>query len=512
MQRPVALIMLDGWGVSAASDANALTVSHTPYYDQICTEYPWTKLSAAGPDVGLPEGTAGNAEIGHMNIGAGRIVQTIFCKIRDSVRSGEFFDNEVLSKALAEAKERNAQVHLVGLLSDTDVHSSMENLYALLRMAKMRGNADVFVHGILDGRDVLQRTADIYVEAVEIKLADIGIGNIASLCGRFYAMDSSENWERTARAYTMLVHGEGERVSDSVTAVRNSFLRGISDEFIAPIVIESSPGQPVATILDGDVVIFFNHRADTMRQLVRSIAVPDHGLIVPSLKPKIEAVCLTEYDRAFDLPVAFAQPTMANSLASILSQRSINNFRISEAERFIHVSKFFNCGLDDLGPFEQRIEIASGELSFRESEPEMKSFKIGDQLCRQIETHQDALFIVNLPAPGLIAETGNFERTVEAVQYVDTCLGGIVEKIKESHGVAIITATHGNCESMPETGSGPDRFATVNPVPFHLIDSANRDVQLKPEGSLQDVAPTILGLIGIDVPPEMTGGDLQLGR
>ncbi len=512
MQRPVALIMLDGWGISAASDANAITVGHTPFYDQIRTEYPWTKLSAAGLDVGLPEGTPGNAEIGHMNIGAGRIIQTVFSKVRDSVRSGEFFDNGVLSKALAEAKGRDAQVHFVGLLSDADVHSSMENLYALLRMAKKTGNTEVFVHGILDGRDVLQRTADIYVEAVEIKLADIGIGKIASLCGRFYAMDSSENWERTARAFTMLVHGEGERASDPVAAVRSSFLRGISDEFIAPIVIESSPGRPVATVLDGDVVVFFNHRADTMRQLVRSIAVPDDGLIVPSSKPKIEAVCLVEYDRAFDLPVAFEHKAETNSLASILSQRSVNNFRISETERFTHVGKFFNCGLDDSGPFEQRIDIPSGDLNFRETEPEMKSFKISDQLCRRIETHEDALFIVNIPAPGLIAETGNFERTVEAVQYVDTCLGGIIEKINGLNGVTIVTSTHGNCESMPETGGGPDRFGTANPVPFHMIDPTDKGIQLRPDGSLQDIAPTILGLIGIEVPSEMTGSDLRMGR
>ncbi len=512
MQRPVALIMLDGWGISAASDANAITVGHTPFYDQFRAEYPWTRLSATGSDVGLPEGAVGNAEIGHMNIGAGRTVRTAFSKIRDSVRSGEFFDNDVLCKALSAAKERNAQVHFVGLLSDADVHSSMENLYALLRMAKKYGNTDVFVHGILDGRDVLQRTADIYVEAVEIKLADIGVGKIASLCGRFYAMDSSENWERTARAFTMLVHGEGERAQDPVAAVRSSFLRGISDEFIAPIVIESSPGRPVATILDGDLVIFFNHRSDTMRQLVRSIAVPDHGMIVPSSKPKVEAVCLVDYDGAFGLPVAFEQPAEANSLAAILLERSVNNFRISESDRFTHVSRFFNCGLDETGPFEQRIEVPSGELSDRTSEPEMKSFKIADQLCRRIETHPNALFVLNIPAPGLIAETGNFSRTVEAVQYVDTCLGGIVEKINEMNGVAIITSTHGNCESMSENGSGPDRLSTANPVPFHLIDPSDRAMKLRPEGSLRDIAPTILGLIGIDVPSEMTGHDLRVGR
>src|SRR5687768_3899939 len=295
IQRPLALIVLDGWGFSADVDGNAVALAHTPNYDEICMRYPRTQLAASGESVGLAFGAPGNAEAGHLNMGSGRVVQTDIARIAQAVRSGDFERNNVLQPAMAHAAAAGKPVHLIGLLSDGGVHSSPENLYALLRMAKREGVKDVFVHGILDGRDVPPRTADVYVEALEIKMADIGIGKIATLCGRFFAMDSSENWERTARAYTMLVHAEGERAFDARIAVRNSFLRGIADEFIAPIVVEKDTDVPVATVRDGDVVVFFSHRADTMRQLARSLAVPDPG--AASSKPKIEAICLTEYDR-----------------------------------------------------------------------------------------------------------------------------------------------------------------------------------------------------------------------
>lgn len=507
--RPTVLIILDGWGVASDSEGNAITRAFTPYYDEICRRYPRTLLNAAGVHVGLAEGVAGNAELGHMNLGAGRVVKTVFSRIQDAVADGGFFDNSVIRAAIGSAVSRGSKIHLVGLLSDADVHSSMENLYALLRMAKRDGASEAYVHAILDGRDVLPRTADVYTEALEIKIADIGIGKIASLCGRFYAMDSSENWERTARAFTMMVHAEGERASDPVTAVRSSFLRGISDEFISPIVIESSPGVPVATVADGDLVIFFNHRADTMRQLARSIAVPDQGLVTPSAKPRVEAVCLSEYDRAFNLPVAFPPRHERGGLADAFDANSVINFRISETDRFPHVSSFLNCGLEAMSPFEQHIEIPAGDTSNRETEPEMRSFKVTDRLIRKIESDPSAVFIVNYPVPGLIAETGNLDRTIEAAQYIDTCLGGVLEKIREVNGIAVITASHGNAESMLSSNGEPDRLATPNPVPFHIIDESSAGVGLRTGGSLQDVAPTLLGILGIQAPEEMTGRDLR---
>lgn len=501
------MIILDGWGIADANEGNAITRAFTPYYDEICDKYPRTAIEAAGESIGLAAGTPGNAELGHMNLGAGRVVRSTFSRIQGAVRDDSFFDNEVLSRAMTSAVERQAKIHLIGMLSDADVHSSMENLYALLRMAKKFGAADAYVHGILDGRDVLPRTADVYAEVLEVKMAELGLGRIATLCGRFYAMDSTDNWERTARAFTMLVHSEGERASDSVTAIRSSFLRGISDEFISPIIIESEPGVPVAAVGEGDLVIFFNHRADTSRQLVRSVAVPDQGLLT-SAKPNVDAVCLVEYDAAFNLPVAFPPVKEPGCLADAFDLNAVTNFRIAESDRFPHISRFFNCGFKAASPFEQYIEIASADSNHRESEPEMKCFKVTDRLLRQMEHDPAAVHIINFPVPGLVAETGNMERAIEGIQYVDTCLGGILEKVREVNGVAIVTASHGNAEAMLDRNGEKNRHSTDNMVPFHLIDDSGEIKELRADGSLQDVAPTLLALIGIDKPDEMTGSDL----
>lgn len=505
-KRPLALIILDGWGISPQIRGNAIALAHTPVYDEICAKYPQTSLIASGVRIGLPPDAVGNAEAGHASIGAGRVVQTDVSRVANAVKSGEFFENEVLKSAFATARTEDRALHLIGLLSDGGVHSSSEYLYALLRMAKREGVSEVFVHCILDGRDVQPRTADIYVEALEIKMADIGIGRIASLCGRFFAMDSGENWERTARAYTMLVHGEGERSFDATSAIRASFLRGISDEFIAPIVIEKEPGIPVAIVNDHDVVVFFNHRADAMRQLVRSMAVSGES----AATPQIEAVCLTEYDRSFNLPVAFEPERERNVLAQIFEENAVRNYRITETERFSHVTQFFNGSADSGYLHEQSLFVAARLIETRESEPESKSFKITDKLLRGIESDSEGVFVVNFPATDLIAASGNLEKTIEAVQFVDTCLGGVLEKLREANGVALITSSHGNCEEMidPVTNE-PTLTSTVNSVPFHYIDDDLTGVTLRADGSLQDIAPTILGILGIEKPVEMTGDDLR---
>ncbi|MBC7899114.1 MAG: 2,3-bisphosphoglycerate-independent phosphoglycerate mutase [Saprospiraceae bacterium] len=497
-KRPLALIILDGWGISSRKDGNAIALAHTPFYDEISANYPKTSLSASGTSVGLPADATGNAEIGHMSIGAGRIVRTDVSRIEQAVESGLFFENEVLKTAFAESKANKSSVHLIGLLSDGGVHSSTENLFGLLRMAKREGVSDVFVHCILDGRDVQPRTADIYAEALEIKMADIGIGRIASLCGRFFAMDSSENWERTARAFTMLVHAEGERSADAASAIRASFLRGIADEFIAPIVIESEPGIPAATVKDGDVVIFFNHRADSMKQLARSLSVAGD-----SANLKVSTVCLTEYDHSFDLPVAFPPESEINTLGQLLADSGIPNYRIAEDDRIAHVTHFFNGAADGASQYEQSIHVPSTAAT-REAEPEMKSFKVTDMFLRAVEADAHGVFIVNLPASDLVAESGSLEKTIESVQFVDTCLGAIVEKIRNENGVAVITSSHGNCEEML---SG--RGTTGNSVPFHLIAECVDGMALRENGSLQDIAPTILGIMGIEKPAEMTGSDLR---
>ncbi|MFN0278612.1 MAG: 2,3-bisphosphoglycerate-independent phosphoglycerate mutase [Pyrinomonadaceae bacterium] len=507
IDRPLALVILDGWGYSPHTEGNAIAVAHTPYYDEICRNFPMTTLAASGESVGCQSGSAGNAEAGHLTIGTGRIAQTEVSRIQSAVESGFFLNNEVLNSAFSRAKLRGSSVHLIGTLSDSGIHSSPENLYELLRLAKQHEFADVFVHGILDGLDVPERTADVYVEALELKLLDIGTGQIATLCGRYFAMDSSENWERTARAYTMLVHAEGERSTDAVKAIRNSFLRGISDEFISPIVLEKAPGEPVTTIKNGDLVVFFNHRADALLQLVRSVSVPDEST---GTKPIVDTVCLTEYDPGFGLPAAFTSDSEKNSLTEILSELAVPTFKITENARFAHLTQFFDGGGDSQAQLEQEIIVSGMKDGPHYGHPESESFKITDKFLRALETNEHGFFVVNIPAADMMAETGDMPKTVSAIQYIDTCLGGICEEMRERDGVVMITSTHGNCEEMfNQTSSERKVTTTSNPVPFHYIDTQANDLSLKQDGALNDIAPTILGVLGIQKPAEMTGMDLR---
>lgn len=504
--KPVALIILDGWGRSSSDVGNAIAAANTPNFDAISAGFPTTMLDASGEAVGLSKGSPGNAEVGHLSIGTGRIAQSDVFQIEQAIGNGQFAKNETLLSAIDTARDNGKPLHLIGMLSDAGVHSSMNSVYELLRMAKNSGLSDVFIHAILDGVDVNQRTADIYVEALEIKLADIGIGRIATLCGRYFAMDSGGNWERTARAFTMLVHGEGERTSDAMSAIRNSFLRGISDEFVSPVVLESEPGVPVALIGDGDSVVFFNHRPEGTRQLVRSLAVPDAAALG---KPEINAVCLTEYDAAFSLPVAFHSRTNGNVLVEALADAGIPNFKITQNERFPHLTYFFNGGDEIQHARERQILVPASRDKTVDTHPELQSFKLADRAMRMMEACDGGLFVINFPAAGLAAETGSFAKTVEAIQFVDTCLGGVVEKVHELGGVSIVTASHGNCESVIDRDNGSARrLGTDNLVPFSVVMTGSNDVALRSHGSLVDVAPTLLSLYGITVPDEMTGHSL----
>ncbi len=509
-KRPLALIILDGWGHSNQKEHNAIALADTPNYDKLCSKYPQTLLAASGSRVGLTQDTPGNSEVGHLNLGAGRIIQTETNKITEAIKSGEFFKNEKLKNALKKANDRNSSVHLIGLISDGNVHSSMDTLFSLLRMAKENGNKDrVYIHGILDGRDVPVRTADVYIEALQIKLAEIGCGEIATLCGRDYAMDQAEHWERTARAYTMLVHADGVKSFDPINAIQSSFLRGNRDEFIQPIILEKKRGIPVAQVRDDDVVIFFNHRADGIRQLVKSLSISDKNEIKTLGKPKIDTVCLTTYDQTFNLPVAFESEKEANVLGEVFANNGVRDCRLTESERYAHLTYFFDGGAEISHSGERLVLIPSQKISSNDINSESACFKITDKLLTGLENNENDVFLVNLAAADILAQTGNLEKTIEAVQFVDTCLGEIIEKIREIDGIALITSDHGNCEEMFSSEISQN-LHTSNPVPFHFVANNLNGLKLRSDGALEDVAPTILGILGIKKPNEMTGKDLRI--
>ncbi|MCB1023273.1 MAG: 2,3-bisphosphoglycerate-independent phosphoglycerate mutase [Acidobacteria bacterium] len=507
-KRPLALVILDGWGHSSETAGNAIALADTPNYDNICSQYPKTLLAASGSRVGLLPEAPGNSEIGHLNLGMGRVVRSERNRIIDAIESGEFFDNTALKSAFTRTRNRGSSVHLVGLISDGNVHSSLDSLFALLRMAKKEGCGErVFIHGILDGKDVTDRTAEIYIEALQIKIAEIGCGKIASLCGRHYAMDCEENWDRTARAFTMIVHSEGERAFDPVTAIRGSYLRGKTDEFVQPIVLEEKPGTPVVSMKNGDAVIFFNHRGDAMRQLVRSLGTNGQGTGNNSRKPKIDAVCMTRYDPGLKLPVAFLPQKEINVLAEIFARHGVANCRLAETGKYSHVTYFFNGGREPAHPGEKRILVPSEISGTNGNDSTTACFTVTDKLLSSLEAGDDDVFVVNLAAADTVAHTGNLQKTIEAVQSMDRCLGDIVRKIHEVDGVALITSDHGNCEEMT---NGNSTSHTSNPVPFHFVANNLNGLRLREDGALEDVAPTILGILGIEKPFEMTGNDLRI--
>lgn len=503
LRPPIALILLDGWGRSAEVHGNAILQAHTPYFDALSGKFASTEIISCGRAIGQEKSAVGNPEAGHLALGTGRPAQAEVSMVEKALRSGKFAKNKILKAAMESAARRNASVHLIGLLSDGGIHSSTNTLFGLLRMAKAESISDVNIHAILDGVDVPPRTADVYIEALEIKMAEIGVGRVATLCGRYFGMDSRENWERTARVYTMLVHAEGERSGDAVTAIRNAFLRGIADEFIAPIVIEGKDREPVSRVKDGDLVIYFNHRPETIRQLVRSLSVPDS---TGAKKPLIETICLTEYDASFELPIAFPSEESAGTLTDALSAAGVVNVKTTQTERYPHLSYFFNGARESQSASEQNILVPTPKDETLDLTPESQSFKIADRALASLASRGSGVFIVNLPAATLVAETGSFDKTVEAVQFVDTCLGGVCDAVINAGGIAVVTASHGRCEQMlaEEDSDAPPRNSR-NRVPLIIAGKDVAGLTLRSDGSLVDVAPTLLSLLSIEKPGEMTG-------
>ena len=507
---PLALIIIDGWGYTEEREGNAIALASKPYYDELTARYPHTLLEASGTRVGLPAGIMGNSEVGHLNMGSGRVIRMDVSRIDYDIETGAFFQNEVLLKAMDGAKSRDKQLHLMGLVSDGQVHSSQEHLYALLRMAKERGLSRVYVHCFLDGRDTPPSSAYGYVEALQVKCADIGCGRIASVVGRYYAMDRDKRWERTERAYKLLVNAEGERAIDAVEAIKRSYERNVTDEFVEPIVLERETGEPVATIEEGDAVIFFNFRPDRARQITRALNEQGFGGFPVPNRPAVDFACFTQYDKTFNLPVAFPPQHHRNVLAEVFGQLCVRNFRLAETEKYAHVTYFFNGGVELEYPCERRLLVPSPKIATYDLEPEMSAFKVTNQVLRAIDENESDVFIINFANPDMVGHTGKLKETIEACQYVDTCLGWITKAIRQHRGLTLITADHGNAEQMIDLQTGhPHTAHTTNPVPFHLIDEASIGLKLRDGAALEDVAPTILGLLGLGKPVEMTGRDLR---
>ena len=507
---PLALIIIDGWGYSPVREGNAIALAAKPFYDELAEKYPRTLLTAHGARVGLPDGVMGNSEVGHLNLGAGRVIRMDVSRIDHEIATGEFFNNEVLAKTMDGARERGKQLHLMGLISDGQVHSSQEHLYALLRMTKQRGVERVFIHCFLDGRDTPPSSAADYVAALQNKTEEIGRGRIATIVGRYYAMDRDKRWERTRRACDLLVSAVGVRATDPVAAIKDSYQRGVTDEFVEPVVIEDTNGEPAATIKDGDAVIFFNFRPDRARQLTRALAIAGFEEFPIPNRPQVDFVCFSVYDVTFPLAVAFRTEKHQNILADVFTRFSLENFRLAETEKYAHVTYFFNGGTEKEFPGEQRLLVPSPRIATYDLEPAMSAFQIANNLLRAIDEGRTDVFIVNFANPDMVGHTGKLDKSIEACQYVDTCLGWITKAMRTVRGVTLITADHGNAEQMidPKTGQ-PHTAHTTNPVPFHLIDEDSLGVKLRAGGALEDVAPTMLGLLGIEQPSEMTGRDLR---
>src|SRR5687767_983021 len=507
---PLALIIIDGWGYSASREGNAIALAATPFYDELCEKFPSTLLEAHGTRVGLPAGVMGNSEVGHLNIGSGRVIRMDVSLVDHEIETGRFSRNERLTHVIERARDNGKSLHLMGLLSDGQVHSSITHLYALLKLAKDKRVERVFIHAFLDGRDTPPASGAQYIASVQRKMHEIGAGEIATVVGRYYAMDRDKRWERTQRAYDLLTKAIGFRATDPLVAISESYERGITDEFVEPVAIVREDASSVATIENGDSVIFFNFRPDRTRQLTRALAVSGFSEFPIEDLSDIAFVCFTMYDATFNLLIAFPPRVHRKVLAEVWDAVSVHNFRLAETEKYAHVTYFFNGGVEKEHACEKRLLVPSPKIATYDLQPEMSAFKVTDKVLRAIDEAETDVFVINFANPDMVGHTAKLDKTIEACQYVDTCLGWITKRMREARAITLITADHGNAEQMidPITG-GPHTAHTVNPVPFHLIDEDAIGVKLRSGGALEDIAPTMLALHGIDKPEEMTGRDLR---
>lgn len=506
MKSPVALIILDGWGISPSKDGNAIYSAKTPNFNRYATDYPNVLVAASGLDVGLPEGQMGNSEVGHLNIGAGRVVYQELTRITKSIKDGDFFTNEKLVNAVKNAEEKGTKLHLMGLFSDGGVHSHLNHLKALLDLAKAEGLEEVYIHGFLDGRDTPPQSAITYVKEMNDYIEEVKIGKFASISGRYYSMDRDQRWERTSLSYDMLVKGEGEKATSALEAVEKSYADGKDDEFVLPTVI-TEDDQAVATISRDDSVIFFNFRPDRARQITRAIVDPEFtGFDREYFETNY--VCLTMYDVTIpNVEVAYMPQNIDATLGEYLSSIGKKQLRIAETEKYAHVTFFFNGGVEEPSAGEDRELIPSPKVATYDLKPEMSAYEVTDRLMEKLDENKYDFIVLNLANPDMVGHTGNFEAAVKAVEVVDECLGKVVDKILSIKGKVLITADHGNAETMLNSETGKAMTAhTTNFVP--CIIAGEGEVELREDGKLSDFAPTLLDLMDLDQPVAMTGETL----
>lgn len=508
-ERQVVLVVLDGWGYRAERDGNAIALAQTPTWDRLWSRSPRTLLEASGLAVGLPEGQMGNSEVGHLNLGAGRVVMQDLVRISASIRDGTFFHIPALREACRRVDVTTGTLHLVALVGAGGVHAIDEHLYALVELAEREGVKRVAIHALLDGRDTLPTSGLGFMEAMFARVG--GRARVASLSGRYYGMDRDQRWERTRRWYDAAVRGAGPAATDPLEAIRSAYERGTTDEFIEPMTIVDAVG-PVAPMRDGDVVIGVNYRSDRMRQLVRALVEPDFSGFDVSNRPRLHVVTMTQYDQRFDLPTAFPPQSMAHLVADVLAVHGRTQLRTAETEKYPHVTYFFNGGNEVACRGEERRLVASQKVATYDLMPEMSAPGVTDVLVNAIDTREHDFVLCNYANGDMVGHSGSLPATIAAVEVVDRCLTRVVDAADRRGARLLITADHGNCEQMIDpVGGGPHTAHTTNPVPLVVVDP-DGDRPLRGGGALRDVGPTLLAMLGLAQPPEMTGTDLRETR
>ncbi|MDO4743580.1 MAG: 2,3-bisphosphoglycerate-independent phosphoglycerate mutase [bacterium] len=510
MKKPIVLTIMDGFGNNPDTNGNAIYTAKTPNLDRIFSQYPTTQIGASGLDVGLPDGQMGNSEVGHTNIGAGRVVYQELTRITKSIKDGDFFENSAFCSAIDNCLKNNSSLHLLGLLSDGGVHSHIEHLFALLRLAKKAGLTNVFVHCLLDGRDVPPASGIDYISQLEDEMKSIGVGRIATVMGRFYAMDRDNRWDRVEKAYNAMVNGEGQIYTDAKTAVKESYNtvnqdgQQLTDEFVVPTVITGSK-----SISENDSVIFFNFRPDRAREITRTFVDSDfQGFERKGGKKNVFYVCMTQYDAQMpNVEVAFKPQSLTNTLGEYLSKKGLKQLRIAETEKYAHVTFFFNGGREVLFDGEDRILINSPHVATYDMQPQMSAFEVCDKVSQAIISNTYDVIILNFANCDMVGHTGIFDAAVKAVETVDTCVGKVVDATRSVGGIVLITADHGNADKLIDADGSPFTAHTTFPVPFCVV---GYDCELRSNGKLCDISPTILDILNIEKPDEMDGESLLI--